>query len=586
MDSARWRRLWAALPSLVPLLVVAISGVAVAGALHKLTYALLGRDQGIFQYVAWALGRGSRDYVDLHEINGPLGPILHMAIMALGGADEHVFRSVDVVASSLVFFTVGAALPGIAATATDPPAGWRARVAWGLAAWCALGAQYVVFGWWDTSQRESFYDLFLLLSIAAQLHASRPAPGPGGRRALWALVGLTSVLTWFGKPTFFVFTLLQLAFAWADRRDPLPRRARFAAFAVGAAVAAASMVGFIVARGSLRGFVDIVLIESPRLYQPIWQKSIADCYGIWNNAPKLNYVLATAVGVAALAASRRLPVRFFLVAVPLVGGIVVFFGQGKGFPYHLHSATAGTRLVWVALLVVAAERWAAPAARWWMAVPVVGAAAVGWQCQQDASLSSYAKSDWDVAGATPEARATEAYVRRFPWDDFFAWDLRRAAKLIDATTEPSDRVQLYGMDPYLLFLARRLSASPYFYSFELNVDASLEGGSGGRPEGSAREYIVAAARRHADEMQAALESRPPAAFAIVDHIPFTYPADSEVDLAQHCPVTYAWMLERYRRAARFGGVRVWLRNDVYDRAVASGALPPEPPDADPAHQQQ
>ncbi|HEY1692340.1 MAG TPA: hypothetical protein VGG39_09265 [Polyangiaceae bacterium] len=574
MLHAKWQgQLRVALPLLAPLVVVAFSGYAVADALRKLTYAILGRDQGIFQYVAWALAHGSRDYVDLHEINGPLGPLIHMAIMALGGADEHVFRTVDVVASSVVFLAVGASLPGLTATADCAPPRPVSRAAWALATWCALGAQYVVFGWWDTSQRESFYDLFLLASLAAQLQASRPWGGKRGRTWWWTAAGLASVLTWFGKPTCGLFTVLQVAVTWFDRRDPTPRRRRLAALSAGGAVAAALMLGFIAVDGSLPGFVRIVLLESPRLYTPIWAKSIAECYSAWNNAPKLNYALVTAAGVAVLALTRRLPVRFYVTATLLFGGLAVFFLQKKAFPYHLHPATAGTRLVWIAALVAAVEEMQDAKRRWLRVVPVGVAILVGWQCFEDASLSPYAKSDWDVAGATAAERSSEAFVRRFPWDDFFAWDLRRAATFLDATTGPADTVQLYGMDPYVLFLARRVSATPYVYSFELNVDASLTGGSGGHPDADARRWIRATAAAHAAEMQAALERRLPAAFVIVDHIPFTYPADSEIDLAEHCPVTYAWMVAHYRRAARFGGVRVWLRNDLHDRAAAAGSLP-------------
>jgi hypothetical protein len=271
--------------------------------------------------------------------------------------------------------------------------------------------------------------------------------------------------------------------------------------------------------------------------------------------------------------------RFYLASTLLVGGLFVFFLQAKAFPYHLHPATAGSRLVWVAALAAATERWTrTPQSAWWrQSVPLAGAVIIGWQCLEDARLSPYAKSDWDVAGATPAARQTEEYVRRFPWGDFFAWDIRQAARLLERTTDSADRVQLYGMDPYVLFLARRLSATPYIYSFELNVDASLEGGSAGRPDDAARAYILAAARNHAEEMQEALERQPPAAFVLIDHIPFTYPDNSEVDLARHCPATYAWMVDHYRRAARFGGVRVWLRDDVLDRAIASGAVPAAPP---------
>jgi len=74
------------------------------------------------------------------------------------------------------------------------------------------------------------------------------------------------------------------------------------------------------------------------------------------------------------------------------------------------------------------------------------------------------------------------------------------------------------------------------------------------------------------EMQAALESHPPAAFVFLEHVPFTYPPDMEVDFRDHCPETWAWMNERYRRAARLGGARVWLRNDVYERARAAGVV--------------
>src|SRR5258708_231013 len=62
---------------------------------YHATFEPFGRDQGIFQYVAWALTKGCRDYVDVRDINGPLVPMIHMAFLKIGGADEHVFRSLD-----------------------------------------------------------------------------------------------------------------------------------------------------------------------------------------------------------------------------------------------------------------------------------------------------------------------------------------------------------------------------------------------------------------------------------------------------------------------------------------------------------
>ena len=48
----------------------------VADATRRASYTTLGRDQGIFQYIAWAIGRGERDYGDIRDVNGPLTTLL------------------------------------------------------------------------------------------------------------------------------------------------------------------------------------------------------------------------------------------------------------------------------------------------------------------------------------------------------------------------------------------------------------------------------------------------------------------------------------------------------------------------------
>ena len=51
------------------------------------------------------------------------------------------------------------------------------RLAWAFAAWVALSsAQYLVYGFWDTAQRESFLDWFVLVSIALQATRRKRAP--------------------------------------------------------------------------------------------------------------------------------------------------------------------------------------------------------------------------------------------------------------------------------------------------------------------------------------------------------------------------------------------------------------------------
>src|SRR6185312_6404625 len=100
--------------SLVAPLTVALPPLFwVAEATSRASRTPLGRDQGIFQYVAWAVGRGAIDYRDVRDVNGPLTHFVHLAFLGLGGADEHRFRVLDLAVTALTFALVGACVPGL-----------------------------------------------------------------------------------------------------------------------------------------------------------------------------------------------------------------------------------------------------------------------------------------------------------------------------------------------------------------------------------------------------------------------------------------------------------------------------------------
>jgi hypothetical protein len=423
-----------------------------------------------------------------------------------------------------------------------------------------LAAQYQLHAWWQTAQRESIYDLFLLAAIAMQLVAQSPATrvSSRARALLLAGAGALTTLLWFGKPTYVVFSALGIAALAIDDVRAIDRRRGLVAIAIGSALACVLMLAFLATHASIADGARILGIEVPRLYRYLWKLSFSDMYAVWGNAPKLNYAFATMIAGAALVAARALPRRALLLMVPLVGGLASFFVQGKGFPYHLHPITAGTHLVWIGALACAVER-AREGGRA-RVIAGAGALALALQCATEAWMSDARRSDWSAIGATADARASEAYVRAFPAIDYFAWDLRAGAAFVRAHTAEDARVQTYGMDPYVLFLARRLSATPYIYSFELNVDASLAGGSGGHPDDAERAWLVDHAKRDEADMLARLDRAPPAAFVFVDGAPFTRAPDAEADFDAHCPRASAWMRDRYRSAARFGKVSVWLRD--------------------------
>lgn len=134
----------------------------VALATERASLTPLGRDQGIFQYVAWAVSRGAVDYRDVRDVNGPLTHLVHLALLALGGADEHRFRCLDLALTGAAFAVTGACLPGLCGR--QRPARLE-RAAWAGAAWVMLSGQYLLYKYWDLAQRESFFDWFLLPSL-------------------------------------------------------------------------------------------------------------------------------------------------------------------------------------------------------------------------------------------------------------------------------------------------------------------------------------------------------------------------------------------------------------------------------------
>jgi len=545
------KRIWLIAPALIALPALFPTILSA----YKSTFATFGRDQGIYQWVAWAITHGERAWVDFREINGPLIYFIHLAMMPIARGDEHVFRVFDVVTFALVGALVGAALPGLGARKTRGHERWL----WPLAGAVVLVAQYQTYSWWDCAQRESFYAMFQLAGIACQLIAQhRSAPHARGTSAWLILAGLFGAFPWFGKPTMIAFTVAQVVVLALDGHGLGTRRRRIGTFLLGCAITCIALGAASFAIGDpLRGLA-ILVTDVPREYRFIWARSFLELYREWGNPPRLNLVFAGLfVGVIVACLSPRRALGFVAL---LAFGVGTFFLQRKGFPYHLHQASAATHVVFVMGVVVAARRARAgrPA---WMAACILGAALIGYRVFDDSISSSAMTSDWDDLGSTRHKRESDAYLAAFGWGDFYARDLRHAGAYIAANTGADERVQLYGMDPYLLYFAQRKSASPFIYGFELNLDAAMIGGNGARPDAEDVAWLRATASAHEDELMRDVESRPPGAFALIDHMPFMYADSSELDLRFHCPRVYDFMTSRYSRAARFGHIVIWLPKD-------------------------
>lgn len=552
--------------SLVPPLAIALPPLFwVAEATRRASLTPLGRDQGIFQYIAWALARGAVDYRDVRDVNGPLTHLLHMLLFALGGADEHRFRVLDLAVTGATFAFVGACVPGMR---SRPPPDRLDRVAWALAGWVVLSGQYLLYGYWDLAQRESFFDWFMLPSVGLQLVAQTPrrgADGPGRQARLLAVVGLLSVVPWFGKPTYVLFTLAQLAGLLLDGGLLIPRRRALLAFALGGALGAAAPLVFLVWFGDARAFAHIQLVDVPAMYRFIWPRAAADIFSNPWSATQAIFALVGCTGMLSLILVGEMPRRAIALALIPVCALGSVVAQGKGFPYHFHPVTAAVHLQWLAVAAWLAER-TRMAKRAWAIVrvaPVVLGLVIAFRVATAMEDSPHVRAVWLLwSGGTSQERTTREYFGHFPEPDFFPFEMRQTAAYLRRHTAPGDHVQVYGMDPYVLFLAERMSATPYLYAYDLNVDAALAGGTGGQPSVEQAVHIRAIRAAHEVDMLARLQARPPAAFVFLDHSPLISDADAWDDFEAHCARAAAWVRGRYLETARYGHDHVWLRLDL------------------------
>lgn len=562
----------AGLAAVVPAAAVAAPAFEqVWNATVRASWSSLGRDQGIFQYIAWAVGQGEIAYRDVRDVNGPLIIMIHALFQCFGGTSEHRFRVLDLAFTGLSFTIAGALIPSIFEPAHRAT---HVRAAWAFAAWVALSAQYVAYGFWDTAQRESFLDWFVLVAVAVQ--ATRPASGDPRRGATIVTLlssGTLSFIPWLGKPTYALFTAAQMIGLAVEPGSLRIRGRRLALFLAGGALGLALPLVYLALRGDITAWARITFVDVPAMYRFIWSRPALVILSLPGYARLAQLAVGTSIGLGVLVAIRLLPRRAIpIAAMPSVGLVSVVI-QAKGFPYHFHPVTLGVSFGWLVVLAVfwdhACHRSNAIRVErvGLRALVIVASILVSLRARHLASSAPYPPVP------PPEARddaALESAARLSAFDriDYFPRAMREAATYVAARTTSDDRVQTYGMDAYLLFLARRKSATPYIYAYDLNADAALLGSfdpGGLRPTPAQAARIQRLREMHARDFTRRLERTAPAAFVFVDRSPLMTLQDSVADLAMHCPEAAAWIWSRYRQTAEFDGIRVWLRDDLAAR---------------------
>jgi hypothetical protein len=533
----------------VPLLVALPPLYWIASATWRASLTPLGRDQGIFQYLAWAIGRGAVDYRDVRDVNGPLTHAVHFVLLALGGADEHRFRVLDLAITGVTFALAGACLAGTFRKTT-----WPERAAWALAAWVVLSGQHLSYLYWDLAQRESFFDWFMLSGVVLALYGQR-----SGRGAWLVIAGALLAIPWFGKATYVLFSAAAAASLLFDRDLAMGRRKALGLFALGSAVGAALPLAFVAAYGDLGAFFRLYLVEVPAMYRFTLARTPAEVLQLdWVRTTAALVVITSAVHIARIVRGDVPRCTLGLALVPLAALASVLL-QTKGYYYHLHPVTAGLHLEWLLAAIWLAE--SADPRRW---IPLLAAALLSAKTLGYLTRSPHL-TDGELCHLTPGSRE---YFVHFREGDYFPWEMRQTAEYLRKHTAAEDRVQIYGMDSYLLFLSERMSATPYIYLFDLNADAALEGS---RHLGTGNENTIRRMRdAHEEDMLARLKAAPPAAFVFMDKASHITNPDAVEDFAEHCPTSSAWVRENYRPAADFGEYHVWLHQRLHVRDASTG----------------
>jgi len=578
----RARMLEATRPLVLPL-ALALPGLAwVMEGTRRASLESLGRDQGIFQYIAMAVLRGAKDYRDVRDVNGPLTHLVHIVFQLLGGGDEHRFRVLDLTVTGVSFAIVGACLPGLSRGQEDATPTALERLAWAFAGWVLLSAQYLRYIFWDLAQRESFFDWFMLTSVGLQLVALSPQTKPRARAWLIGIAGALSFLPWFGKPTFALFTFAQLlTFVVATpttAQRGLRWKERFpwlVPFAAGGAASSCAIFAFLLTHADVGAFLRIYFLDVPRLYRFIWPRSAIDSLSLPGVSSIAVLAIVSSLTMLGLVIDGQLPRRVLAVALVPLAGVLSVIVQAKGFPYHFHPVSAGLYLQGIVFVVWLSEQLGRPLDKATMPavrsllrlVPYGASAALSVSIVMALLTSPHLENWWILQkGITPELRASRDYLVYFKTADFYPWELRQTAAYLRAHTGPDDRVQVYGMDPYLLFLADRLSATPYIYSYDLDVDTALTGSSlpeGLHPTWTQAEVIRQIRDDHELDFLSRIQAAPPAAFVFFDHSPLISDDDDAWrDFASHNALSAPWVSEHYRQTAAFGDDCVWLRKDL------------------------
>jgi hypothetical protein len=535
-------------PALVALAAAALLALSLATLGGHFVRSPLARDPAQFQFIAWAISRGSVDYRDLRDMNAPLSHAIHWLFMHLGGLDEGRFRRLELAALVAAVGLAGAALPRRAA-ALRPVAA--------LVAVAAVVAEYLRAFPWHLAQRDAMALWFALPATALACAALADEAPPARRRnallAAGALVGAATTL----KPYFGLMGVPLLVGALAA----LPAgRARAALHLLGGGLLGTlPALLFTLALGSLPDYLREGFVYGPLFYKGIYDRELVDI--ALDAADPFHWTRAglasTAVGVG-LVATGALPRRDLPAVLAPATAAAVMLIQHKGFVYHLHLVTGATLLLWAHLLLTVVER-APRRALPSLVVGLAGASLALWPAAllRTSALLTPVCLQYERLGDGDEAVAALPPETGLGIPDYFPRELRLAGRWLREHTPPDARVYVYGHDVAVMLYGRRRPAVASLGNAAVDLAGLLvaprrEGLSAARVRG-----LEAMQRATVADDLARLRRGGAAACVLIDRSPWMTEPTALADLRRHAPALADWVEANHAEVVAFGPVHVW-----------------------------
>lgn len=467
--------------------------VAILAGLPTLIYPF-GRDQGNYAYAGWVVLEGGAPYADVFVFKPPMTVLVHSLSMALFGVDMLSIRIVDL--------GWAAATAGVIALVAQRLVGRNDVALWAGVAGSLL---YWPIDYWNIAQTDGWLNLPCAGALLAVLVAG-DALDRGWRGAAlgaWLLAGVLAAVAVLFKYTAATVALpLLLGVLHVGLRHGWRVWPALVLIPIGALIPLAGTWAWLVGVGAWDAFLDVQLelvpeyVARTRKNRTVWE-SLERLFALTHHkadvAP-LFYAglvaLLPAVGTAVWGGRRSL--LGWGIALAWWGtALASVLGQGKFFDYHylpflVPSALfvglfVGGVLGWIAAWLPAWARWVGGSA------VVVGTIAI-------TPLGGHWMDLVAVAGGSRSIESYWATERQYQYRDYDIDEQRRLVEVLVDTTDPADRVFVWGFDPAINVWARRRTVSRFLYNYPFRV-------SWGNPA-------------YEEELMASLNADPPEVFVV------------------------------------------------------------------------